>query len=66
MVKRAAFQTRTISQGSACVYLREAAREKALTLPPGAERDELLRKASQADTTAHLTDWVISGLLLPK
>lgn len=45
----------------------KAAREKAALLPPGAEKDELLRKARQADTTAHLTDWVNSpGLQPPK
>jgi hypothetical protein len=44
-----------------------AAREKASLLPPGAEKDELLRKARQADTTAHLDDWVNSpGLQPPK
>jgi hypothetical protein len=44
-----------------------AAREKASLLPPGAEKDELLRKARQADTTAHLDDWASSpGLQPPK
>jgi hypothetical protein len=45
----------------------ETAREVAALLPPGAEKDELLRKARQADTTAHLTAWVDSpGLQPPK
>jgi hypothetical protein len=44
-----------------------AAREKASLLPPGAEKDELLRKARQSDTMAHLNDWLTSpGLWPPK
>jgi len=34
----------------------KSAREVASLLPPGAEKDELLRKARQADTTAHLKE----------
>ena len=42
-------------------------RKQALTLPPGREREALLKKARQADTTAHLDDWANSrGLLPPK
>lgn len=45
----------------------KAAREKASILRPGAERDELLRKARQADTAAHLHKWADSpGLQPPK
>ena len=36
------------------------ARETASLLPPGAEKDELLRKAGQADTAAHLYEWASS------
>jgi hypothetical protein len=35
-------------------------RERAAGLPPGNERDELLRKAGQADTAS--SDWVSSPL----
>nr|WP_249129725.1 hypothetical protein [Bradyrhizobium japonicum] len=43
------------------------AREKASSLPPGAEKDELLRKAGQADTTARAAIWINSpGLQRPK
>jgi hypothetical protein len=38
----------------------KAAREVAALLPPGAEKDELLRKARQADTAAHLNEWASS------
>jgi hypothetical protein len=42
-------------------------REQADSLPPGPERDALLKKASQADTAAHLEDWANStGLQPPK
>lgn len=42
------------------------AREKAATLPPGEEREELLKKARRADTASHLDDWAnSSGLQTP-
>jgi hypothetical protein len=45
----------------------KAAREKASLLPPGAEKDELLRKAQQADTAVHLNEWANSpGLQAPE
>jgi hypothetical protein len=40
---------------------------KASELRPGAERDDLLRRARQADTALHLDDWANSrGLQPPK
>jgi hypothetical protein len=43
------------------------ARAEAATLPPGPERRELLRKAREAETTAHLNEWLTSpGLQAPK
>lgn len=42
-------------------------REKALQLRQGPEQDALLKKARQADTAAHLEEWVNSpGLQPPK
>jgi len=42
-------------------------RSKAEALPPGAERDELMKKAREADTALHLHDWANSpGLEPPK
>jgi hypothetical protein len=42
-------------------------RERASFMPPGRERDELLRKASQAETASHLNDWItFPGLQPPK
>jgi hypothetical protein len=40
-------------------------RRQALTLPPGAGQEDLLRRARRADTTAHLDDWINSPGLQP-
>jgi hypothetical protein len=42
-------------------------REEAKLLPPGAVREELLRRARQCETGAHMSDWLLSpGLRPPK
>jgi hypothetical protein len=57
----------TVSLQDRISSFAETARKVAALLPPGAERDVLLRKARQADTAANLTDWVNSpGLQPPK
>jgi hypothetical protein len=38
----------------------ETARQLAKKLPPGPERNDLLRKARQAETGSHLTEWIRS------
>jgi hypothetical protein len=44
----------------------EEMRKIADTLPPGSEREQLLRKAKNADTAAHINDWLTSpGLQSP-
>jgi len=40
-------------------------REQAGELPPGEERDALLRKARELDTAAHINDWINSPGLRP-
>jgi len=40
-------------------------RDEADKLPPGAEREELLKKARQADTTPLIDDWANSPGLQP-
>jgi hypothetical protein len=40
-------------------------RDEAETKPPGPERDLLIRKARQADTAAHIDQWVSSPGLRP-
>jgi hypothetical protein len=48
------------------LYANEV-RERAALLPPGIERDILLKKARQADTASELEAWVDSpGLRSPK
>ncbi|GAB1715487.1 MAG: hypothetical protein NTAFB05_05290 [Nitrobacter sp.] len=43
------------------------ARKAADELPPGARREEALKRARQADTAAHIDAWVnSSGLQTPK
>ena len=40
-------------------------RDEAETRPPGPERDLLIRKARQADTAAHIDQWLSSPGLRP-
>ncbi len=56
----------TISLKDRLISFAQEARERARLLT-GAERDALLKKARQADTAAHIEDWVNSpGLQPPK
>lgn len=42
-------------------------REEAKLLPPGAPREELVRKARRAETASHMNEWLTSpGLQPPK
>ncbi len=42
-------------------------REEARLLPPGAVREELIRKARQAEAGSHMSEWLTSpGLPPPK
>ncbi len=44
-----------------------AAGDQAKILPPGAEREELLRKARQTETASHMSEWLSSpGFQPPK
>jgi hypothetical protein len=45
----------------------ERLRAEARNLPPGQERDHLLRQARQTDAAAHMNDWLNSpGLQSPR
>jgi hypothetical protein len=48
-------------------YIKEAARlrKEAQGTPPGVARDQLLKRARQAETAAHLQDWLASPGLKP-
>ena len=66
MQQRRRFKQQTSLQDRLASFAK-LTREKASLLRPGAERDELLRKARRADTAAHLDEWVNSpGLQPPK
>lgn len=43
----------------------ERLRQEANSLPPGAARDEMLRKARQAETGSHMSEWLRSPGLQP-
>lgn len=43
----------------------EEIRKQAAKLPPGTEREAMLKRASHADTAAHLDDWANSPGLQP-
>lgn len=54
----ASFKERLNQEAASC-------REQAKLLPPGAVREALLRKARQAETAAHIDDWLRSSGLQP-
>jgi len=39
--------------------------EQARSMPPGQERDAIMKKARQAETAAHINDWLSSPGLRP-
>ena len=41
-------------------------KEDAQTLRPGPERDDMIRRAQQAETATHMVDWLSSPALRPK
>jgi hypothetical protein len=52
------------SEGRLTAEAREL-RRQAAQLPPGSERDRLLRKAKHHDTSANMTAWINSPGLRP-
>jgi hypothetical protein len=66
MFKRRRFKQAIPLQDRLAAFAKEV-RDKASHLAPGQEKDDLLRRADQADTAAHLDEWVNSpGLRGPK
>jgi hypothetical protein len=66
MLKRRRFKQIEKTLNDRLVAFAKEAREKAMVLS-GRERHTLLRKARQADTAAHIDEWVNSpGLQPPK
>jgi hypothetical protein len=65
MFNRRRLQTESIQDRLA--WFAKNVREEASLLPFGAEKDEMLCKARQADAAVHLTEWAnSSGLQPPK
>lgn len=58
-MQRRRFKQTTSLRDRLTTFAKEV-RDKAAALRPGPERDALLKKASQADTAAHLDDWANS------
>lgn len=66
MSKRRRFKQQFTLQDRLAAWAKEVAGQAA-ALPPGPEREALLRKARQADVASHLDDWAKSpGLQSPK
>lgn len=66
MVKRRRFK-QTQSLKDRLASFASELRERARLMPACMEKDDLLRRASQADTTSHLDEWINSpGLQAPK
>ena len=41
-------------------------REEAKTLPPGAKREEIMRKVRQAETGLHMAEWLRASVEVSK
>ena len=63
MLRRRFKQTQSLEERLA--EEAERLREEAKLLPPGAERETLLRKARQCDTGSHMSEWLRSPELRP-
>ncbi|WP_354124537.1 hypothetical protein AB7Z32_15360 [Bradyrhizobium sp. 482_C4_N1_1] len=59
--------TQTVSLEERLAEEAKRLREQAKTLPHGAQREDRLRKARQAETGSHMSEWLRSpGLQPPK
>lgn len=66
MIKRRRFKQTASLEDRFSAFARDA-RAQAARLPAGIEREDMLRKARQAHTAAHLNNWANSiGLQPPK
>jgi hypothetical protein len=64
MERRRRFKQEVTLQDRIIAWANEV-RAQAAVLPPGPERDELLKKVRQAETAMHLDDWANSPELQP-
>ena len=61
--RRRVKQTQTLRERLS-VFARDI-RAQASSLPAGQERDDLLKRARQADTASHIEEWINSAGLQP-
>ncbi|HEV2153152.1 hypothetical protein [Bradyrhizobium sp.] len=64
MKHRRRFKQQTTLQDRVAAWAKEV-QEQAAKLPPGPERDALLKKLRQVDVASHLDDWMRSPGLQP-
>jgi hypothetical protein len=64
MKRRRYFNQETTLQDRVVEWAKEV-RAQAADLPPGPDRDELLKNVRQAETAMHLADWASSPELQP-
>ena len=64
MIKRRRFK-QTLSLSERLVHDVERLRAQLATLPPGPERDQLVRRIRQSKTAAHIDQWLKSPGLQP-
>ncbi|MGX1110239.1 MULTISPECIES: hypothetical protein [Bradyrhizobium] len=57
-IRRRSIQTETLEQRLA--GQAEEMRERAKSMPPGVEKEALLKRARQAETGAHVSEWLRS------
>ena len=65
MIKRRRRFKQTKSFRDRLQTFAQEARDQASHLPPGIEREALLKKARQADTASHIDEWAHSPGLQP-
>ena len=65
MIKRRRRFKQTTSLHERLIAFAHETREKASSLPAGRERQDLLKRAGQADTAAHLEEWISTHELQP-
>jgi hypothetical protein len=66
MIKRRRRFKQTVPLRDRLTMWANDVRGLAAELPPGPDREALLKKARQADTASHLEEWVSSPSLQPK
>ena len=64
MLKRRRFKQTESLQHRLATFAKDA-RDKAASLPDGPEREDLLKRARQADTALHIDAWANSPGLQP-